>query len=312
MGIYTDFDEFRRDHGSCVATIGKYDGLHLGHQHVLDTLIRKARSAGLPAVVILSEPHPEEYFSADAAGPRLTHFRDKVDFLLAYGVDAIFRMTFDRELCDLSPDAFIRRYLVDGLGVKGLIVGDDFRFGRNRAGDFSLLSEKGAEYGFDVLREEPCLVDGQRVSSTLVRQRLQDGDCEGVRPLLGRYYSISGLVVEGKKLGRELGTPTANIALEARKMPLQGIYSVLVKLGDRELQGVASAGFNPTVDTDGVPKLEVFLFDFDEDIYGERLVVSFVHKLRDETAFPDLEALKLQMAADIQQARSLLAGLAGR
>jgi len=306
MSVYTDFAAFRASHNGCVATIGKYDGLHIGHQHVLDTLNGIARQQGLPAVVILSEPHPEEFFAGNKAAPRLTGFEDKVEFLLAHGVDAIFKMHFDQTLSNLSAEDFIQQYLVDGLGVHTLIVGDDFRFGHGRRGDFDLLVEKGRDNGFKVMREGSCELAGERVSSTLVRQYLQQGDCEKVRQLLGRYYSIGGNVVSGKQLGRELGTPTANIALDFDKLPLHGIFSVLVTHRDRQLQGVASIGFNPTIDDSRIPRLEVFLFDFDEDIYGEHLSVSFVKKLRDEYAFPDLDALKKQISVDIEQARDSL------
>lgn len=306
MSVYSDFPAFQAAYSRCVATIGKYDGLHIGHQHVLGTLCRIAREQGLPAVVIVSEPHPEEFFAGDKAPPRLTQFEDKVEFLLGYGVDAVFRMNFDQALCDLSADDFIQTYLVDGLHVSALIVGDDFRFGKNRIGDFTLLQQAGQEKGFEVLREVPYVVDGQRVSSTLVRTYLQRGDCEQVRSLLGRYYSIGGNVVPGRQLGRELGIPTANIGLSMTRLPLQGIFSVLVQWRDRQLQGVASLGVNPTVTQDLSPKLEVYLFDFDEDIYGEHLHVSFVKKLRDEEAFPDLDTLKKQMAIDIAQARESL------
>jgi len=306
MSVYTDFAAFRASHNGCVATIGKYDGLHIGHQHVLDTLNGIAKQQGLPAVVILSEPHPEEFFAGNKAAPRLTGFEDKVEFLLAHGVDAIFKMHFDQTLSNLSAEDFIQQYLVDGLGLHTLIVGDDFRFGHGRRGDFDLLVEKGRDNGFKVMREGSCELAGERVSSTLVRQYLQQGDCEKVRQLLGRYYSIGGNVVSGKQLGRELGTPTANIALDFDKLPLHGIFSVLVTHRDRQLQGVASIGFNPTIDDSRIPRLEVFLFDFDEDIYGEHLSVSFVKKLRDEYAFPDLDALKKQISVDIEQARDSL------
>lgn len=306
MSVYSDFAAFRGDHHQCVATIGKYDGLHVGHQHVLDSLCNIARQQKLPAVVILSEPHPEEFFAGNNAPARLTQFDDKVSFLLDYGIDAIFRMTFDQVLCDLNADEFVRQYLVDGLGVKMLIVGDDFRFGKDRSGDFSLLLDMSREFGFTVLREGPCELADERISSTLVRETLQQGDCEKARILLGRYYSISGVVVPGKKLGRQLGTPTANIALHFSKLPLQGIFSVLVKRGDSQLQGVASLGFNPTVDDNNMPKLEVYLFDFSDDLYGEHLTVSFIKKLRDEAAYPDLESLKQQIALDIVQARQSL------
>ena len=303
MSIFREFSSFKAEYDACVATIGKYDGLHLGHQHVVKSLRAIAKARNLPSVVILSEPHPEEYFAGDKAPPRLSRFQDKVDFLLSNGVDAIYKMTFDKALCELSALDFIQQFLVDGLHVSTLIVGDDFRFGHKRSGDFSLLQEKGLELGFEVLREEPCLVEGERVSSTLVRQALMQGDFEAVRNYLGRNYVITGKVEEGKKLGRELGIPTANLMLESSKLPLHGIFSVKVQHEDRTLLGVASVGYNPTVENIDIPKLEVFLFDFDEDIYGETLHVEFVQKLRDEKTFDNLDALKTQMEKDIEEAR---------
>ncbi len=303
MSVFRDFSSFRAEHDACVATIGKYDGLHLGHQHVVESLRASAKARNLPSVVILSEPHPEEYFAGDKAPPRLSRFQDKVDFLLSNGVDAIYKMTFDKALCELSALDFIQQFLVDGLHVSTLIVGNDFRFGHKRSGDFSLLQEKGLELGFEVLREEPCLVEGERVSSTLVRQALMQGDFEAVRNYLGRNYVITGKVEEGKKLGRELGIPTANLMLGSSKLPLHGIFSVKVQHEDRTLLGVASVGYNPTVENIDIPKLEVFLFDFDEDIYGETLHVEFVQKLRDEKTFDNLDALKTQMEKDIEEAR---------
>jgi riboflavin kinase/FMN adenylyltransferase len=303
MSIFSEFSSFKAEYDACVATIGKYDGLHLGHQHVVESLRAIAKARNLPSVVILSEPHPEEYFAGDKAPPRLSRFQDKVDFLLSNGVDAIYKMTFDKALCELSALDFIQQFLVDGLHVSTLIVGDDFRFGHKRSGDFSLLQEKGLELGFEVLREEPCLVEGERVSSTLVRQALMQGDFEAVRNYLGRNYVITGKVEEGKKLGRELGFPTANLMLGSSKLPLHGIFSVKVQHEDRTLLGVASVGYNPTVENIDIPKLEVFLFDFDEDIYGETLHVEFVQKLRDEKTFDNLDALKTQMEKDIEEAR---------
>ncbi|MEK9648143.1 MAG: bifunctional riboflavin kinase/FAD synthetase [Gammaproteobacteria bacterium] len=303
MSIFREFSSFKAEYDACVATIGKYDGLHLGHQHVVESLRAIAKARNLPSVVILSEPHPEEYFAGDKAPPRLSRFQDKVDFLLSNGVDAIYEMTFDKALSELSALDFIQQFLVDGLHVSTLIVGDDFRFGHKRSGDFSLLQEKGLELGFEVLREEPCLVEGERVSSTLVRQALMQGDFEAVRNYLGRNYVITGKVEEGKKLGRELGIPTANLMLGSSKLPLHGIFSVKVQHEDRTLLGVASVGYNPTVENIDIPKLEVFLFDFDEDIYGETLHVEFVQKLRDEKTFDNLDALKTQMEKDIEEAR---------
>jgi len=307
MAIFEDIATFRQHHSGCVATIGKYDRMHLGHQQVLRTLCERARAHGLPAVAVLSEPQPEEFFAPELAPARLTHFQDKIEFLTQVGVDAVYRLNFDRALSEVSAESFVDDFLVAGLGIKTLIVGDDFRFGKARQGDFQLLREKGAEAGFEVIKEEPCRVNGTRVSSTLVRESLQQGDCERARQLLGRYYSISGQVIDGKKLGRELGAPTANLALEMARLPVSGIYSVLVELNGNILQGIASAGYNPTVETGEVPRLEVNIFDFNEDIYGEHIKVSFVSKLRDEVRFDDLQALKKQIALDIEQARNFFA-----
>lgn len=307
MQVFDQLSEFRQSHSHCVATIGKYDGMHLGHQAILKRLQAEAAALSLPALVILSEPQPEEFFAGDAAPPRLNDFDDKVDFLTELGIDLVYRMNFDHRLSQMSAESFIREILLKGLGVKTLIVGDDFRFGKDRLGDFQLLKQSGEQLGFSVFSEEACLLAGERVSSTAVRRYLQQADFEKVAVLLGRPYSIAGPVIKGRQLGRQLGTPTANIGLSRDSLPFTGVYAVEVFHGDRQLQGVANIGFKPTVSEGLEPSLEVYLFDFEEDIYGEELRVLFRKKIRDEQAFQGIEALKEQITADVNQARACFA-----
>lgn len=305
MQVFEDLASFKKHFQHCVATIGKYDGMHLGHQGVLSSVLDQAQSLGLPSVVVLSEPQPEEFFAGAKAPVRLNHFHDKVAFLDEFGIDAVYRMNFDKNLSQLSARSFIDDILVKGLGIKSLIVGDDFRFGKGREGDYGLLQSVGQEVGFKVSSEDSCLLAGDRVSSTLVREQLEKGDCEKVKTLLGRHYSISGEVVKGQQLGRQLGAPTANIKIKAHTIPLRGVYAVEARLGGRKLFGAANVGYRPTIEENLEPNLEVYLFDFNEDIYGETLSVSFVKKIRDEKKFSSLDELKEHIAADIQQAKSL-------
>lgn len=290
--------------GNCVATIGKYDGMHLGHQRILDALLVEAANRNLPAVVILSEPQPEEFFAGAEAPPRLNHFRDKVDFLAGYGVDAVYHLQFDQALSQQSAGDFVQRFLVAGLGLRSLVIGDDFRFGRNRGGDMTLLQRMGSELGYRVTSVAPCRDADERVSSTLVRQCLQGGDCDRVLRLLGRPYSISGTVIRGRQLGRQLGVPTANVELLTTNLPMMGVFMVRAGVAGRLLQGVASLGFNPTIADGLAPALEVHLLDFNGDIYGERMQVHFLRKLRNEEKFAGLPELLTQIRLDIAQARA--------
>ncbi len=308
MQVFDDLVAFGRQHGQCVATIGKYDGMHLGHQHILDRLQSLAVEHGVPSLVILSEPQPEEFFAGDKAPVRLNQFHDKVGFLQAYGIDLVYRLAFDEVISRLAPEAFVTDILARGLGIKALVVGDDFRFGYRRGGDFALLQEMGKALGFSVCSEPGVFVDGERVSSTLIRQILQAGDCEKARRLLGRYYSISGEVIRGRQLGRQMGVPTANLALASAQLPLHGIFVAQAQCSHGKFNGVASIGYNPTVEKVGIsPRLEVHLFDFDADIYGERLQVSFLKKLREEHRFSGLSELSRHMAVDLAQARAYFA-----
>ena len=304
MQVIESIADYRREHAGCVATIGKYDGMHLGHQRILRRLLDEAGELELPALVILSEPQPEEYFAGDAAPPRLSPFWDKVEFLREFGVDLVFRLRFDRELSLCSAQRFVDDILVQGLGVRSLVVGDDFRFGRDRRGDIELLQRRGAAAGFRVQAVEGLCLGGRRVSSTLVRQRLQEGDFAAVREMLGRSYCLSGEVIRGRQLGRQLGVPTANLRLAGAGLPFTGVFAVSALFREHEFTGVANIGYRPTVSSHLTPSLEVHLFDFDADLYGASLKVCFLHKLRDERKFDGLEALKNQIALDLEQARA--------
>jgi riboflavin kinase/FMN adenylyltransferase len=309
MKILDSLSAARRWSPQCVATIGKYDGMHLGHQRILDAVRTEAKQRGLPTLVILSEPQPEEFFAGADAPPRLNHFQDKVDFLEGYGIDAVYRMRFDETLSQQSADSYVRDFLVAGLGLKSLVVGDDFHFGNNRGGNFALLQQMGAELGFDVSSVPACIDAGERISSTLVRQCLMNGDCTRAARLLGRPYSISGTVVEGRKLGRTIGVPTANLELLTPRLPMTGVFAVKVGLPGNDLDGVANLGFKPTVESVLMPSLEVHVLDFKGDLYGDRIKVQFLRKLRDEQKFAGLPELQEQIRKDIEQARACFAEL---
>ena len=304
MELIRGLHNLRPEHRGCVATIGSFDGVHLGHQMVLGQLAEKAQELALPMVIITFEPQAQEYFAPHAAPPRLTRFREKWQALRRFSVDRVLCLPFNRALAELSAGDFIQRILVDGLGIKYLVVGDDFRFGKGRTGNFGLLQQAGHKHGFQVAHMHTFEVDDERVSSTRIRKALQAGDMAGAERLLGRDYRMSGRVVHGEKLGRELGYPTANIFLHRKVSPLHGIYVVEVfGLDEEPWPGVASLGSRPTVNGTRI-LLEVYLFDFDADIYGRHLQVSFLHKIRDEERFDSLEILKTKIGEDVTQARA--------
>lgn len=303
MQVFHSPADLRRQHEACVATIGKYDGMHLGHQEILRRLRNRSRETGLPSVVMLSEPHPEEFFTPDSAPPRLQVFDEKVAWLESAGFDAVLCLHFNEALRAMQAEDFIRGLLIEGLNVRSLVVGDDFAFGQGRRGDVSLLKRYGEQAGFTVEDVAPQIVGGERVSSTLVREYLAAGHCEKATTLLGRPYSISGQVEAGRQLGRELGFPTANIALGGRKLPLTGVFTVEVAFDGRRLPGVANAGYRPTVDDSLKPSLEVHLLDHEEDLYGRELCLFCLHRLRAEEKFPDLDTLKRQIVSDVRLAR---------
>lgn len=303
MELIRGLCNLRPRHRGCVATIGNFDGVHLGHQVVLGQLAEKAEELGLPSVVITFEPYPQEFFARGATPPRLTRFREKIQALRRYSVDRVLCLRFDRALADMMAEDFIRRVLVEGLGVRYLVVGDDFRFGHRRRGDFALLKTAGVQQGFQVANRHTFAIDGARVSSTRIREALAMGDLSAAEKLLGRPYRMCGRVARGDQRGRQLGFPTANIYLHRKASPVQGVFAVeMFGLDAEPLAGVANVGIRPTVDGTRA-LLEVHLFDFAQDIYGRYVQVDFLHRLRAEQRFASLDALKQQIAMDVRQAR---------
>ncbi len=288
----------------CVATIGNFDGVHLGHQAVLSQLALKGDLLGLPAIVITFEPQPNEFFAPDKAPARLSRFREKVEALRSYSIHQLCVLRFNKKLAEMAASDFIDQLLVTGLNVRYLVVGDDFKFGRNRQGDFALLQKVGKEKGFQVVKMHTFAVDRIRVSSTRVRQALEGGDLMQAEKLLGHSYRMSGRVAHGDKRGRTIGFPTANIHLHRHKVPLSGVYAVqLFGVEGEPIEGVANVGIRPTVGGSQA-LLEIHLFDFDRDIYGEHVQIFFLSKIRKEQKFNELSELQAQIARDCVVAKA--------
>jgi len=288
-------------------TIGNFDGVHLGHQAMLARLTARAAAVGGLPTVLTFEPHPREIFTPQDAPTRLTSLREKLEILKGLGVAHVHVCRFSKEFAALSPEEFVRRILVDGLKARYVLVGDDFRFGAKRAGDFDMLMVYGEKYGFQAEAMHTVEAAGQRASSTAVREALAAGDMAGAAQLLGRPYSISGRVVGGDQLGRKIGFPTANIQLKHNRPPVKGVFAVRVQgLEKPDWAGVANLGTRPSVHPNGNPTLEVHVFGLDREVYGEHLRVEFLHKLRDEAKFPSFDALVEQIGRDAAQARELL------
>jgi riboflavin kinase/FMN adenylyltransferase len=297
-------------HRGCVATIGSFDGVHLGHQAILRQLIAAADTHRLPSVVIVFEPQPHEFFSGEKAPARLMRLREKIKALFAAGVERVLCVQFNDTLRGLSARQFIEQVLVQGLGIKHLVVGDDFRFGCDRKGDFNLLQQAGDEFGFSVSETFTLLRHNERVSSTRIRHLLELGEFTQAEELLGRRYSITGRVGYGQQLGRKLGVPTANIHLWRYRSPLHGVFAVTARLENGSLyQGVANIGVKPTISGDRKPILEVHLFNFSTGIYGTLINVVFHHKLRKEQKFSSLDELAAQLQIDIAEAKTYFKNL---
>lgn len=307
MELIRGFHNLQPRHRGCVATIGNFDGVHLGHQAVLGQLAEAAGRLNLPTVVITFEPQPQEYFGAAAEAPRLTRLREKLQALRRYSVDRVLCLLFNEHLATLPAEQFIQQLLVEGLDVRYLVVGDDFRFGHRRQGNFAMLKQSGEKQGFPVVTMHSFQVDGERVSSTLVREALSKGAMGTAEKLLGRSYRMSGRVARGDQRGRDLGFPTANIHLHRHATPVRGVFAVeMFGIEGEPVEGVANVGIRPTVD--GTRSLlEVHLFDFNSDIYGRYVEVVFLHKLRDEVRFASLDALKQQIGLDAEAARQFFA-----
>ncbi|MBI3903027.1 MAG: bifunctional riboflavin kinase/FAD synthetase [Nitrosomonadales bacterium] len=284
-------------------TIGNFDGVHLGHQALLAQLRAAAQSRGLPAAVVIFEPHPREFFTPQQAPARLTSMREKLELFAALGVDQVHICRFNKTFAQMDAQSFVRA-LHEKVRARFVLIGDDFRFGSGRNGDFALMQQVGAQLGLEVQAMHSVLHDGVRISSTAVRAALAAGRMDVAQSYLGRHYSISGRVVHGDGMGHKLGFPTANIQLKHNLPPLKGIYVVQAHgEGLGILQGAASLGVRPTVHVDAKPVLEVHLLEFAQGIYGKHLRVEFLHKLRDEMKFPDLQSLTQQIALDVEQTK---------
>lgn len=291
-----------------MVTIGSFDGVHLGHQAIIRQVKQHAEELGVPSVAIIFEPQPHEFFSGEQAPPRLMRLREKAEALFAAGIDYICCLQFNERLRSLTAQNFIDQVLVEGLGTRFLVVGDDFRFGCDRSGDYQLLKQVGQTAGFDVQDTHTFEMEGQRVSSTRIRGELEQANLNHANELLGRPYSISGHVGFGQQLGRQWGVPTANVALHRYRSPLRGVFAVETTLPDgSKANGVANIGVRPTIDDQLKPILEVHLLDFSGDLYGKIVTVTFLHKLRDEQKFESLDALKQQIYNDIDQAKDYFA-----
>ncbi|HQS58193.1 MAG: riboflavin biosynthesis protein RibF [Gallionellales bacterium 35-53-114] len=285
-------------------TVGNFDGVHLGHKALLSRLLDAARLRGIPSAVVIFEPHPREFFTPDQAPARLTSLREKLELLAEVGVDRVHICRFNSQFAQMSASSFIDA-LHKNLSVKYVLIGDDFRFGSGRSGDFALMEKIANQQGFTVEAMHSVMFDGVRASSTAVRAALAGGHMRAAMRFLGRPYSISGRVVHGDKLGREIGFPTANVQMKHNRPPLSGIFVVRVT-GDHipPLHGAASLGVRPTVHANGRAVLEIHLLDFAAEIYGQHLRVEFLHKLRNEEKYPDLKSLTQQIALDVANTRN--------
>jgi len=301
----------------CALTIGNFDGVHRGHQALLEHVRQAATELGIKSCVLTFEPHPREFFAARnpglAAPNRIATLRDKLQALAQVGIDQTCVVHFSERFAALDPESFIRQILIDGLRVRWLLIGDDFRFGARRQGDFAALEAASKAYGFELHSMPTIAQDGQRVSSSAVRQALAAGDLTQAERLLGRPYSISGHVVHGRKLGRELGFPTLNLRLTHGRPALAGIFVVSVHgLADVPLAAVASLGTRPAVETNGAPLLETHVLDWRGNAYGKLIRVEFMRKLRDEAHYDTLDALVEQIRIDADQARAHFAAATAR
>ena len=289
-------------------TLGNFDGIHRGHQALISAVVAEARDLGLVSLVLTFEPHPLKVLAPERAPKMLLAHKDKMQLLQALGVDVVVIQKFDLSFARLSAEDFVRTVLVDRLKARKVWVGKDLRFGQGRKGGVSDLVRWGSELGFAVATVEPILVGGERVSSSHIRELVSNGQVDRVESMLGRYYSLSGRVVGGNRRGRDLGFPTANLSTRAEVMPLDGIYATLFQLGERQYLSVSSIGVNPTFGA-GPRTVESFILNFNRDIYGAAVNLSFVRRIRAEQRFDSVDGLVSQIQRDVDDAKAIFAGL---
>ncbi len=302
MEVIRGLYNLRPKHHGCVATIGNFDGVHHGHQMLVAHLNAKREELGYPSLLITFEPLPREFFMGASVPARLTRFREKMTLLARTGIDYVLCLPFNQALAAVSAQEVIDDFLVRRLGVRYLVVGDDFQFGQGREGDYALLQAAGARYGFGVSHMGTLTFEHERVSSTRIRETLAAGDFVLAEKMLGYRYFMTGRVVYGRQLGRQLGVPTANIRLRRYRAPLEGVFAVTAHVLGQDYEGVANVGIRPTVGGKE-PQLEVHLFDFSGDLYNQQMTVTFCHKLRAEVKFDGLPELQAQIERDMQAAR---------
>ncbi len=305
MELIRGLHNIRDRHRNCVLTIGKFDGVHLGHQAVLSQVTEQAKRLGLPSTVMVFEPQPEELFNPQNAPARLSRLRDKYTALAELGVDRLLCMKFSRDFAALSAEFFVEQLLVNKLGVRFLVVGDDFHFGKGRVGDFDMLVRAGKQFGFDVVNTRSFRMEDCRISSSSIRQALADNEFERAEAMLGRPFAITGKVVHGDKKGRTIGFPTANLLLKRCQTPVHGVFAVEAEVDGKRYPGVANIGTRPTVRGQR-SQLEVHLFNYSGNLYGKFLSVAIKAKLRNEQKFDSFELLHQQIQKDAQQARVLM------
>ena len=308
MEVFRDIEDFRRPELKTVVTMGNFDGLHLGHQALVANAVAEAKRCRTQSSVFTFDPHPLKLLAPERAPQMIVNQRDKMDMLKALGVDVVIVQCFDRRFASIDAEDFVRRYLIERLNLSKIWLGRDLRFGRARAGDAEDLTRWGISLGFSVGIVEPILVQGKRISSSRIRQLIEQGRVDEVQPMLGRYHFISGSIVNGHHRGRELGFPTANLAAATELIPADGIYATTVELQNHRWLSVSSVGHNPTFG-EGLRTIETYVLDFAQDIYGEMVKLSFVQRIREERKFAQIEHLVTQMHEDVRAARAVFENL---
>ena len=308
MELIRGLQNLRPKHRGCAVTVGAFDGVHRGHQTVLGRLKARAQALDLPATVIVFEPLPREYFQPLEAPPRITNLRERLEQLAATGIDRVLVLPFNKKMRSMSADDFIKTVFVDGLGARYIELGDDFRCGNSREGDFEYARPWGDKYGYEVQRTDTQTLDGKRVSSTWIREALLAGDFALAEHLLGRPFTMTGRVEYGRQLGRTIGCPTANMRIGRLRSPMSGVYAVRVTGAElADVLGVANVGTRPTVSDGTKANLEVHIIDQQVDLYGKRLTVRFIDKVRDERKFESVDVLQAAIASDVANVRNRFA-----
>ncbi len=307
MILITDLGKIKKRFSSSIITLGNFDGLHLGHQELIKKIIKRAEETASLSMVVTFRPHPLKILAPDKCPPLISIYEEKIRLLEELGIDVLVKIPFSLEFAAMEPRDFVKNVLCDLLGAKEIFVGYNYRFGKGRKGDIRMLKELGEEFGFVVREIEQVSLNGEVISSTRIRQLLKNGEVEAAAKFLGRPYALCGIVVKGDGRGKGLGFPTANIASRHAIIPSNGVYAVKFFVRDRLYNGVVNIGMRPTFETKTLA-IEVHIFDFDEDIYGEEVTIYFIRKIREEKKFSGPEELKTQIRKDIEEAKAVFSG----